>query len=79
MKKIIFSGFCMLTSVIGIMGMIFVTLHGNKIYGPINGSADILTYLNWYRVTPLYITFCLLCIFGLSIGIWGILDKNDSK
>ncbi|WBW96702.1 hypothetical protein [Oceanirhabdus sp. W0125-5] len=79
MRKIIFSGICMLISAIGIIAMIIVSLNGNKVYGSINGSTDMLTYLNLYGVTPIFSAFCLLGILGLCIGLWGIIDKSNSK
>ncbi len=52
--------------------MILVSRNGNKVYGAIDGSADMLTYLNLYGMTPIFYAFCLLGILGLGIGLWGI-------
>lgn len=79
MKKIIFGSICMIVSVIGVITMILVSLSGNKVYGAINGSTDMFTYLNWYGMTSTFIIFCLLGILGLALGLWGTFDKDNLK
>lgn len=79
MRKIIFSGICMFISVIGIIAMVFVSLSGNKIYGSLNGSTNMLVYLNLYGMTPIFSIFCLIGILGFLMGMWGVFGENNSK
>ncbi len=78
MKRVVFGGFCMVTSVIGILAMILVMLNGSKLLGSINGSSNMFTYLNWFGITYLYIAFLLLGIIGFIVGLWGVFDKQRS-
>jgi hypothetical protein len=76
MKKIIFSGFCMLTSISGIITMILVAIKLSETYGTINGQSSLPTYLDLYAITPLFYLFCLLGILAFFIGLWGIFEKD---
>lgn len=76
MKKIIFAGFCMLTSVIGIVSMFFVAIQLEKQYGTINGQSSLSLYLNLLNLIPAFTLFCILGIIGFFIGLWGTFEKN---
>jgi hypothetical protein len=78
MKKIIFSGFCMLTSVFGLITMFIISAYFERSFGSINGNSSIFTYLNYFKITPFFIFFCILGIISLLIGLWGILE-NENK
>ncbi|MDF2512955.1 MAG: hypothetical protein K0S04_2821 [Herbinix sp.] len=78
MKKIIFSGFCMATSAIGIISMLFAAIQLEKQYGSINGDSSLMVYLNLLNLTPIFTGFIILGITGFLLRLWGIFEK-DSK
>lgn len=76
MKKIIFAGFCMITSMIGICFMIFTALQLYQQYGTINGQSGLSLYLDLLNLMPVFVIFCILGIAGFAAGVWGIVVKD---
>ena len=76
MKKIIFAGFCLLTSVIGVIPMLFLAVQLHEQYGYINGQSSLSLYLNLLNLMPVFTVLCFLGIIGFIIGLWGLFEKN---
>ena len=75
MKKIIFSGFCLLSSVLGIILMLFLALQLHEQYGYINGQSSLSLYLDILNLMPIFRVFCFLGVIGFFIGLWGLFEK----
>lgn len=60
MKKIVFAGFCLLTSAIGIIFMLFIALQLHEEHGYINGyQASFHLFLDLFNLMPVFTSFCI--------------------
>ena len=79
MKKLILGGLMMLCGVIGISVLLIVAMFSFQSLGTLNGSSSVFTYWNYHGVTSFFVSFMLLSVAGIVLGIWGLIDKKDSN
>lgn len=79
MKQIIFGGFCMLTSIIGISTMLYVTVNFVVGLSIINMNTSLVTYLNWLHLIPVFVVLCIIGIVGFIFGLWGVFVSDIKK
>lgn len=76
MKKVIFGGFCMLASLIGIFITFYIAcLYPNSLI--VNAiRKDFIGFLNLTGIITPFIMFCCLGAIGLLVGFWGLFEKD---
>jgi L-lactate permease len=69
MKKIIFGAALLVSGALGVAFSMLSVAVCTEALGTINDSSDILAYLGWYKMTPIFICFVLMALFGIAICV----------
>lgn len=69
MKKIIFGAALLVSGALGVAFSMLSVAVCTEALGTINDSSDILAYLGWYKMTPIFICFVLMVLFGIAICV----------
>ncbi|HHX93832.1 MAG TPA: hypothetical protein GX690_01895 [Tenericutes bacterium] len=73
MKRLIFSGICLLTSAIVLSTMIAATIDANDVIGTAN-NLNVFSYFDLYGINDIFTIFSWLGIIGFGVGVWAIVD-----
>jgi len=79
MKKILFGISLIICGTIGISALLLVVVISAGELGGINGNTGLLSYLNWYKMTPYFIGFLLMGIIGIIVCAVEAYSRNNSK
>ena len=74
MKKLIFGGLMMLSGILGTAILLAGTMANAY---SVNGEVSFSLSLSFYGLTPALVTFIIIGIAGLLLGIWGLIDKDQ--
>ena len=72
MKKLIFGGLMMLSGVLGTAILLAGTMANSM---TINGQWSFSWNLSQYGLMPALVTFIIIGIAGLLLGVWGLIEK----
>lgn len=69
MKKMVFGATLLASGVIGVaFSMLSVAICTGAL-GTVNDSSNMLAYLNWYGMTPIFTCFVLMGLAGIAICV----------
>ena len=73
MKKIIFGGLMMLAGVLGTAILLAGTMANAY---SVNDELSFSLNLSFYGLIPAFVSFIIIGIAGLLLGIWGLIEKD---